>query len=142
MEHKPSIKPSLYSFEHDPYNYVTKVLCSKWKMFILQGIATDGATRFSRFTKQLPISEKVLTMTLKELERDGLILRTVYPEVPVRVEYSLTEVGKGVLPLLDSLYEWGWQRMTELGMEIDPLGEMWRGYRQTDDEIMAHPYKK
>ncbi len=135
-------KYGVYNFENDPYNYVIKTFCNKWKPYIIRGISYDGTTRFSRFTKQLPISEKVLTTTLKQLEADGIIQRTVYPEVPVRVEYSLTDIGKSILPILDILYDWGWKRMKNLGIEIDPLGEMWHGYREKDNSIMDNPFKK
>ena len=124
MENHDEKCNNLYNFEQDPYNYVINTFCNRWKFCILRGIHFDGATRFNRFTKQLPISEKVLTTTLKELEADGLIERTVYPEVPVRVEYTLTKAGGSIMPLLDLMYDWGWKRMKELGMEVDPLGEM------------------
>ena len=142
MEKSSNDKNSLYNFEQDPYNYVINTFCNRWKFCILRGICFDGATRFNRFTKQLPISEKVLTMTLKELENDGLIERTVYPEVPVRVEYTLTDTGRSLMPLLDMMYDWGWNRMKELGLEIDPLGEMWHGYREKDETVMRNPFKK
>jgi len=142
MSNTSSIKPSIYNFENDPYNYIMKIIGNRWNIFIIQGIATDGATRFSRFTKQLPISEKVLTTALKQLESDGIIERTVYPEVPARVEYSLTNTGNSILPILNAMYDWSWRRMTDLGMEIDPLGEMWRGYREIDSSAMQDPYKK
>lgn len=131
-----------YNFENDPYHYVINTFCNRWKFCIIRGIAFDGATRFNRFTKQLPISEKVLTTTLRELVADGLIQRNVYPEVPVRVEYTLTEAGESLMPLLDLMYDWGWKRMKELDMEIDPLGEMWHGYREKDETLMRNPFKK
>jgi len=84
----------------------------------------------------------VLTTTLRELVADGLIQRNVYPEVPVRVEYTLTEAGESLMPLLDLMYDWGWKRMKELDMEIDPLGEMWHGYREKDETLMRNPFKK
>lgn len=130
------------SFESDPYNYVISTFCNRWKIYIIRGIALDGSTRFGKFTKQLPISQKVLSVMLKQLEADGIIERTVFPEVPVRVEYKLTETGQSIIPILDALYQWGWSRMKEIDMTIDPLGEMWHGYRQKDDALMQSPYKK
>ena len=88
----------------DPYQYARKVFFNRWKPYLLHAIDFDGATRFSRFGKQIPITEKVLTANLRELERDGLIVRTVYAEVPVRVEYTLTEQGKSLIPILDSIF--------------------------------------
>ncbi len=142
MDETGNIVPSIYSFENDPYNYVMKVLNNKWKIFIINGIYIDGATRYNRFTKQLPISDKMLTVMLKQLESDGIIQRSIYPEVPVRVEYSLSDVGLSLIPILHILYDWGWKRMKELGLEIDPLGEMWHGYRDMDSSVMKNPYKR
>ena len=67
---------------------------NRWKPRIITAIYFDkDCTRFSRFTRQLPITEKVLTQNLRELEEDGIITRTIYPEVPLRVEYTLTDTG-------------------------------------------------
>ena len=68
--------------------------------------------------------------------------RTVYAEVPARVEYRLTELGASVCPLLESLYAWGWHEMKRRGLPIDPLGEMWHGYREPDDSVMNRPVGK
>ena len=120
----------------DPYQYARKVFFNRWKPYLLHAIHVDGATRFSHFGKQLPITEKVLTANLRELEKDGLIIRTVYPEVPVRVEYTLTEQGKSLIPILGSIYDWGWRAMHEKEMPIDPRGEMWHGYRERDEDFL------
>lgn len=103
---------------------------------------TDAVTNFSRFCKQLPITQKVLTQNLKSLEQDGLVVRTVIPDTPPRTEYRLTERGKSLIPLLDQVYDWGWHVMREEGLPIDALGEMWHGYRQKEDDIMYHPFQK
>lgn len=84
---------------------------------------------FSRFAKQLPISQKVLSQNLKVLERDGLVFRDVIPETPPRTEYRLTQRGQAVIPLLDQLYAWGRTAMQKEGLPIDALGEMWHGFR-------------
>ncbi len=125
----------------DPYCYALGVFCTRWKPQILRAVGEDGKTRFSRFTKQLPISEKVLSAKLKELEEDGLIERSESAGPEKRVEYSLTELGRSVLPILRAIYDWGWHEMTHRGLEIDPLGEMWHGYRDRDEEIMNAPYR-
>ncbi len=130
------------SVEHDPYTFVMKVFCTRWKPFLIHAIAFDDCTRFNKFTKQLPISEKVLAQNLKELEADGVITRTVYPEIPPRVEYRLTELGRTICPLLDALYDWGWHEMKRRGLPIDPLGEMWHGYRERDEALMQEPHRK
>lgn len=86
----------------DPYHYVMQTVFCKWKPFILQAMAKVGVTNFSRFAKQLPISQKVLSQNLKVLERDGLVFRDVIPETPPRTEYRLTQRGQAVIPLLGS----------------------------------------
>ncbi|MDI9614797.1 winged helix-turn-helix transcriptional regulator [Methanothermobacter sp.] len=79
----------------------------KWKSLVLCALK-DGKLRFSEINRKIPrITQRMLTKTLRELEANGLINRIVYPEVPPRVEYSLTEKGKSVIPILDELCEWG-----------------------------------
>ena len=86
-------------FGEDCYDYCRRVFFNRWKPRIITAIYFDkDCTRFSRFTRQLPITEKVLTQNLRELEEDGIINRTIYPEVPLRVEYHLTEQGKRLYP--------------------------------------------
>ena len=132
----------IFDIARDPYNYVSKVVFSRWKPFILQAMNTDEVTSFSRFTRQLPITQKVLAQNLKALEKDGLILRTVIPETPPRTEYRLTDRGRSLIPLLDQVYDWGWHVMKEEGLPIDALGEMWHGYREKEDDKMDAPFKK
>lgn len=124
----------------DPYNHMMKLVFSRWKPFILRAIAVDDGTYFSRFFKQLPISQKVLSQNLKEMQEDDLIYRNVLPEVPPRVEYRLTQTGKSLIVLLDLVYDWGWNDMKRKGMEIDILGEMWHGYREKDPKLMDKPF--
>jgi DNA-binding HxlR family transcriptional regulator len=79
----------------------------KWKSLVLCSLK-DGKLRFNEVNKKLPeITQRMLTKTLRELEKDRIINRKVYAEVPPKVEYSLTPKGKSVLPILDSLCEWG-----------------------------------
>lgn len=120
----------------DPYNFAFKIFCTRWKPVIIKALSFDEATRFKRFTRHLPITEKVLAQNLRELEEDGLITRTVYAEVPPRVEYRLTELGKSVCPILDLIYDWGRRVMYERGVKVDKVGEMWHGYRERDEEVM------
>jgi len=76
-------------------------------MLILCVLAENHATRYKELCKAIPdISPKVLTETLKNLEADGLVSRKLYPEIPPRVEYSLTELGQSLIPLLGNLIEW------------------------------------
>ncbi|MDD6023502.1 MAG: helix-turn-helix domain-containing protein [Oscillospiraceae bacterium] len=130
-----------FDISKDPYNYVMKVVFGRWKPFILHAIDEDQVTNFARFSKQLPITQKVLAQNLKAMEQDGLITRTVVPETPPRTEYRLTERGKSLIPLLNAVYDWGWHVMKEEGLPIDTLGEMWHGYREKEEEKMLHPYK-
>ncbi|HYG14934.1 MAG TPA: helix-turn-helix domain-containing protein [Bacteroidia bacterium] len=79
----------------------------KWKTIVLWYIR-KGPKRFSELKRLIPpITEKMLSMQLKELEKDGIVSRTIYPEVPPRVEYELTEEGKTLLPLLEEIAAWG-----------------------------------
>lgn len=79
----------------------------KWKPLILWALK-DGKLRFNEINKRLPtITQRMLTKQLRELEEDNLVNRKVYPEVPPKVEYSLTKKGESVIPILDALHSWG-----------------------------------
>jgi DNA-binding HxlR family transcriptional regulator len=82
------------------------VVGGKWKTTILLHLR-DRTLRFGELQRVVLVSQKVLTQQLKELERDGIIRRQVYAEVPPRVEYSLSAFGQSLLPVLDALYDWG-----------------------------------
>ncbi len=80
---------------------------NKWKLLILRNLLA-GTQRFGELRKTLPgISQKVLTDNLRSMEDDGILTRTVYPEVPPRVEYSLTELGNTMRPILKAMESWG-----------------------------------
>ncbi|GGA33194.1 winged helix-turn-helix transcriptional regulator [Paenibacillus physcomitrellae] len=84
------------------------VIGGKWKLIILWHLGLEGTKRFGELKKLIPnITQKMLTNQLRELEEDKLISRRVYPEVPPRVEYSMTEYGISLMPVLKSMYEWG-----------------------------------
>lgn len=84
------------------------VIGGKWKPLILYYLGMKGTKRFGEIKKFLnTITHKTLTNQLRELELDNLIKRDVYPEVPPKVEYSLTETGKTLLPILESMCAWG-----------------------------------
>lgn len=79
----------------------------KWKPIILH-ILGEGTIRFGELKRKIPpVTQKMLTQQLRELEADGIIFREVYPEVPPKVEYSLTPRGESLIPILQSLYDWG-----------------------------------
>jgi DNA-binding HxlR family transcriptional regulator len=91
----------------------------KWKVVILWHLGVEGPHRFSELQRLFPkITHKMLTSQLKELIEDGIVHREVYPEVPPRVEYSMTELGMTLLPIVEMMYEWGEKRMAQLKLEI------------------------
>ena len=84
------------------------VIGGKWKGTRLDRLHTDGTLRFNQIRRILPdVSQRTLTAPLRAVEAVGIILRTVYPEVPPRVEYRLTDYGKTLAPVLTALKEWG-----------------------------------
>ena len=83
------------------------IIGSKWKLLIIRNLLMRP-WRFNELKKSLEgISQKVLTDSLRSLEDDGIIIRTIYPEVPPRVEYSLSELGESMRPILDAMGSWG-----------------------------------
>jgi DNA-binding HxlR family transcriptional regulator len=84
-----------------------RVLEGRWKLMIIFQLFAGGILRFSQLEKAIPaVSQKMLIQQLRELERDGVVSRTVYPQVPPKVEYELTDWGKAMCPALDALLEW------------------------------------
>lgn len=80
----------------------------KWKCVILWHLLDEGVLRFNELRKRIPgVTQRTMTNQLRELEADGLIHRKVYAQVPPKVEYSLTEMGKGLYPILNALRDWG-----------------------------------
>lgn len=91
-----------------PVATTVQLIGNKWKLLIIRNLVYNGKQRFGDFLKSIPaISKKVLTDDLRALESDGLIIREVFAEVPPRVEYSLSPLGKSLKPILDAMYEWG-----------------------------------
>jgi len=85
-----------------------RLLEGRWKMIILFHLFDKGVLRFSELEKAIPaVSQKMLIQQLRDLERDGIVARTVYPQVPPKVEYALTAWGEALCPALDALLEWG-----------------------------------
>lgn len=90
-----------------PVATTVEVIGSKWKLLILRNLLVRP-WRFNELKKNLDgISQKVLTDALRALERDGIVIRTVYPEVPPRVEYALSETGESLRPVLRAMENWG-----------------------------------
>ena len=96
----------------------------KCKPLILHILIEQGVKRFSELKKQINIiSQKTLTNQLKELEYDGLVNRKVYAQVPPKVEYSISEKGKTLKPILDLMCEWGFQNKSENYIVLSPQCE-------------------
>ena len=90
-----------------PVETTLMLIGDKWKVLILRDLLT-GTMRFGELKKSVgSVSQKVLTAQLRDMEEKGLITRTVYAEVPPRVEYSLTELGQSLKPILDAMKAWG-----------------------------------
>ena len=90
-----------------PVSTTMSVIGGKWKPIIMWTIR-DGTRRFGEIRKLIPgINQKMLTQQLRELERDGIVHREVYPVVPPKVEYSLTEYGRTLIPVLEAMAHWG-----------------------------------
>ena len=96
-----------------PIEVTLGIIGKKWTVLIIRELF-DGKKRFSEISASLPISSKLLTDRLKELEEHGIILRTIYPEIPPRVEYTLTESGRSLSTVLSALREWGAQHYANL----------------------------
>ena len=94
--------------EQTGFSYTMSLIQGKYKMFILYALMAYGTVRFNQLKKYIrTISYKTLSTTLKELEADRLVHREEYPQIPPKVEYSLTERGKSLIPILDQMCEWG-----------------------------------
>ncbi len=90
-----------------PVATTVQLIGSKWKLLILRNLLVRP-WRFNELKKNLEgISQKVLTDSLRALEQDGIVIRTAYPEVPPRVEYSLSELGESMRPILKAMEDWG-----------------------------------
>ena len=90
-----------------PVETTLTLIGDKWKVLILRDLM-PGTKRFGELKKSIGnVSQKVLTVQLRAMEESGLLTRTVYAEVPPRVEYTLTELGKSLKPILDALWNWG-----------------------------------
>ncbi|SMC46855.1 winged helix-turn-helix transcriptional regulator [Sporomusa malonica] len=91
-----------------PVGFALKVIEGKWKLPILWVLCQNGTLRYNELKKSiLGITNMMLTSSLKELEESGIVNRVQYNEIPPRVEYSLTEIGNRLLPVLDEFAKWG-----------------------------------
>lgn len=100
-----------------PVEATLSFMSDKWKVLILRDLLT-GTKRFGELKKSIgSISQKVLTSNLRAMEEDGLLKREVFAEVPPRVEYTLTDRGRSLEPVIDAMRVWGEAHMTELIIE-------------------------
>lgn len=97
---------------HCPVRHVLDRFGDKWSILIVELLNERGRLRFSEIGHEIgDISQKMLTVTLRSLEADGLILREFFAEIPPRVEYELTKLGKSLVPHIESLSKWGEEHM-------------------------------
>lgn len=90
-----------------PVETTLMLISDRWKVLIIRDLM-EGTKRFGELRKSVGnVSQKVLTSNLRQMEESGLLTRKVYAEVPPRVEYTLTETGYSLKPILDAMYEWG-----------------------------------
>lgn len=105
--------------EHCPLSSAIDSIGGKWKILILCALHQDGTTRYNELKRKIAgITNTMLASSLKELERDGLVCRTQYLEMPVRVEYSTTDACAELIPILGQLAKWGIQTQNN---QNDPL---------------------
>ena len=100
-----------------PVEATLALIGGKYKALILWRLS-GGTLRFSQFQKHIPATARMLTLQLRELEQDGLVSRTVYPEVPPRVEYAMTDLGRSLMPILTAMRNWGAEYLR--GKDIEP----------------------
>lgn len=98
-----------------PIRNILSRMSDKWSLLILRMLQNKEVMRYKDFTSTIPdISQKMLSLTLRRLEEDHLISRKVYPEIPPRVEYRLTETGKSLMPALQMMIQWAQTHFEEI----------------------------
>lgn len=91
-----------------PYGYTLSIIGGKWRLVILYWLIEYGTIRYNELHRLIgTITYKTLSAQLKEMEADGLIIRKEYPQVPPKVEYSLSEKGRSLYPIMDAMCKWG-----------------------------------
>ena len=111
MENKAIRKTKEFMPGNCPVVYCMNIIGGKWKPSIIHMIRTDRNSYSVLLKNITEISKQTLTNQLRELETDGIIERIIFPEIPPRVEYNITDYGKTLLPIIDSMYQWGRQHM-------------------------------
>lgn len=91
-----------------PFDFTLSLIGGKWKMKIMYELSSDTVLRYGELKRQIPaITHKMLSSQLKELENSGIVQRKEYPQIPPKVEYSLTPKGKSLIPILEEMCKWG-----------------------------------
>ena len=104
------------NFEDTGFSYTLSLISGKYKMIILYCLMEYGPVRFNQLQRYLhKVSDRTLSQNLKELEADGLIHREMFPQIPPRVEYSLTDRGRSLMTVLDQLCIWGEAHRENIG---------------------------
>ncbi|MDR3143213.1 MAG: helix-turn-helix transcriptional regulator [Tannerellaceae bacterium] len=107
-----------------PIRDILNRIGDKWSILILWNLNENGTTRFNELYRKIPdISQKMLTATLRTLEKDGLITRKLYPEIPPRVEYSLTNTGISLIPHIQALINWALQNKERILASREKFGD-------------------
>lgn len=108
MSMKKYNKSDLTDIKATPFGYTISIIGGKWKMNIMFWLVEYNVLRYGELKRCIgPITDKILNNQLKELERDGIIIRKEYPQVPPKVEYSLSERGLSLMPILEEICKWG-----------------------------------
>jgi DNA-binding HxlR family transcriptional regulator len=105
----------------------------KWSVHVIHVLGAEGTLRFGELLRRIPqISQRMLTVTLRGLERDGLLHRTMYPEVPPRVEYALTPLGATLRQIVRALIDWSGAHLLEVDAARARFDQQVRGWGSTD----------
>lgn len=98
------------SLTDTPFGYTLSMIGGKWRLVILYWLVEYEAIRFNELQRKIgTITYKTLSSQLKEMEADGLVIRTEYPQIPPRVEYSLSDKGRSLYPIMEAMCQWGRQ---------------------------------
>lgn len=109
-EHRATGKVKRENLPACPIETCVKLISNKWRPLILRDLLENESMRFKELQRSIgKVSQKVLTSNLRDMEEAGLVVRRIYPEVPPRVEYSLTEEGKSLKPVIEAMRTWGEQ---------------------------------
>ncbi len=99
---------SNYNMQDTPFGYTLSVIGGKWKMVIMFVLVEKTVARYGELKREIPdITHKMLSAQLKELEKDGIVIRKEYQQIPPKVEYSLSPKGESLIPILEEMCKWG-----------------------------------